>query len=118
MVYIEEDGILLVIFAKAEGKGKMDLSKSFTYNPLRNVEYEDCDSTNLLLDVESSSGIRRVLVDEVNLVGECCSPKMLRKDTQMKHNLIVALHAYVIGELMVTNATTPPKESRKLNPKQ
>ena len=70
-----------------------------------------------LLDVESLNGIRRVLVDEGNLLGEC-SPKMLQKDIQTKNNLIVALCPCVIGELMVREAKTPPKKSQTSNPEQ
>ena len=58
LVYIEEDGVLLLIFAKAEGNGKIDLRKTSTYVQCRNVEYKENGSTNLLLDVESSNGIR------------------------------------------------------------
>ena len=31
LVYVEEDGVLLLIFAKSEGKRKMLLGKMFTY---------------------------------------------------------------------------------------
>ena len=31
LVHGEEDGVLLLIFAKSEGKGKMQLGKMFTY---------------------------------------------------------------------------------------
>ena len=116
LVYSEENGVLLLIFAKSEGKGKLEQGKMFTYGRLRNVDYEDSESSNLLLDVESSGGIRRVLVDENNLVLECCNPKVLRKDIQTKNNLIVALRPYVTGELMVAQAETPPKKSRKSIP--
>ena len=58
--YAEEVGVLLLIFAKSEGKGKMQLGKMFMYGRLWNVEYDDSDSPNLLPDVESSGGIRRV----------------------------------------------------------
>ena len=88
----------------------------FTYGRLRNVNYEDSEASNLLLDVESSAGIRRVLVDENNLVLECCNPKVLRKDIQTKNNLIVALCPYVTGELMVAQDEMPPKKSRKSIP--
>ena len=73
----------------------------FTYGRLRNVDYEDSESSNLILDVQSTTGMRRVVVDENNLVTDCCTPKVLRKDIQTKNNLIVALRPYVIGELMV-----------------
>mgnify|MGYP000235156726 CR=1 FL=1 len=37
---------------------------------------------------------------------DCCHPKILRKDLQKNNNLIVALHPYVTGELMITEAET------------
>ena len=80
LVYVEEDGVLLLIFSESEGKGKLQLGKTFTYGKVRNIEYEDSDSSNIFLDVESSGGTRRVLVEEGNLVVECCHPKLLRKD--------------------------------------
>ena len=100
---------LLLIFAKSEGKGKLESGKMFTYGRLSNVDYEDSKSSNLLLDVESSGGIQRVLVDENNLVPEWCSPKVLRKDIKTKKNLIVALRPYVTGELIVAQTETPHK---------
>ena len=115
LLYVEEDGVLLLIFVKSEGKGKLELGKTFTYDKLRNVEYEDNDSLNLIIDVEILGGTRRVLVDEGNLVFECCSPKILQKDIQTKNNPIVALHPYVTGELMIIEVETPPKKSQKSN---
>ena len=54
---MEVNGVLLLIFATIEGKGKLQLGKSFNYDKVRNVEYEDNDSLNIVLDVESSVGI-------------------------------------------------------------
>ena len=53
LVYSKESRVLLLIFAKSEGKGKLESRKMFTYGRLRNVDYEHNDSSNLLLDVES-----------------------------------------------------------------
>ena len=106
---------ILLIFAKSEGKGKLEKGKMFTYGRLRNVDYEDSESSNLLLDVQSTVGKQQVVVDKNNLVTDCCTPNVLRKDIQMKNNLIVALRSYVIGELIVAQAETPQKKSRKSN---
>ena len=73
-------------------------------------------TNNLILDVQSTAGKRRVMVDETNLVVDCCTPKVLRKDIQTKNNLIVALRPYLSGELMVAQAETPKKKSQKSNP--
>ena len=91
LAYSKENGVLLLSFAKSEGKGKLEQGKMFTYGRLRNVEYEDSESSNLILDVQSIAGKRRVVVDENNLVVGCCTPKVWRKDIQTKKNLIVSL---------------------------
>ena len=56
LFYVEVNGVLLLIFATIEGKGKFQIRKSFNYGKTRNIEYEDSDSPNIFLDVESSMG--------------------------------------------------------------
>ena len=116
--YVEEDGVLLLITAKSDGEGKLQLGKTFNYGHVTKLEYEDIDSTSILIDVSSSVGNRRLRLDEGNLVPESCNPKALRKDLQTKNNLLVALRPYVTGEMMTGEAETPPKKSRKTNPVQ
>ena len=82
------------------------------------MDYEDSESTNLILDVQTTAGKRRVVVDENNLVADCCTPKVLRNDIKIKNNLIVALRPYLSGELMVAQAETPKKKSRKSIPEK
>ena len=114
--YVEEDGVLLLITAKLDGQGKLELGKTFNYRHVTKLEYEDIDSTSIIIDVSSSVGSRRLRLDEGNLVPECCNPKLLCKDLQMKNNLLVALWPYVTREMMSGEAQTPPKKSRKTNP--
>ena len=113
LIYTEEEGDLLLILAKSEGEGKLQVGKTFTYGYVRNIEYEDNDSSNLFFDVDSSVGVRRVKIDEHNFRTDSYHPKALKKDVQTKNNLIVALRPYIKGELMVTQATTPPKSAKK-----
>ena len=101
LAYSEENEVLLLIMAKSEGKGKLEQGKMFTYGSMWNVDYEDRESNNLILDVQSAASKRRVVVDETNLVVDYCTPKVLRKDIQTKNSLIVALRPYLSGELMV-----------------
>ena len=116
LIYTQDEGDLLLIFAKSEGEGKLQVGKTFTYGHVKNIEYEDNDSSNLLFDVDSSVGMRRVRIDEQNFVTDSCHPKALKKDVQTKNNLIVALRPYIKGELMVAQATTPPKSANKSKP--
>ena len=55
------------------------MGKTFTYRKIRNVEYKDSDSPDLLFDVESSGGMRLVRDDEGYLVTDSCHPKELKK---------------------------------------
>ena len=73
------------------------------------IEYDDNDSPNIYIDVESSGGTRRVLVEKENFIVEFSHPKRLQKDLQTKSNLIVALRPYIIGEMMTKQDETPPK---------
>ena len=68
LVYSEENGVLLPIFVEFEGKDKLEQGKMFTYGRLRNVDYEDSESSNLLLDVQTTARLQRVIVDKNNLV--------------------------------------------------
>ena len=77
LVYIEDDGVLLLTFATSEGKGKLELGKTFTYGKVRNLEYEDSDTSIIFLGIQSSCGTRRVQVDEGNLVPDLCHPQSL-----------------------------------------
>ena len=59
-MYVEEDGVLLLIFAKYEGKDKLQLGKTFTYGKMCNIEYEGSDSPNIFITVGSSGGTKQV----------------------------------------------------------
>ena len=70
--YVEEDGVLLLMFATSKGIGKLKLGKTFAYGKVRNLEYEDSDTSIIFLGVQSSCGTRRVQVDEGNLILDPC----------------------------------------------
>ena len=53
------------------GQVKLEQGKMFTYGRMRNEDYEDNESNNLILDVQSIACKRRVVVDETNLVVKC-----------------------------------------------
>ena len=82
------------------------------------MDYEDSESNKLILDVQTTARKRRVVVDENNLVSDCCTPKVLRNDIKIKNNLIVALHPYLSGELMVAQDETKKEVSEVYSRKQ
>ena len=108
--------MLLLIIAKSDGKGKLELGKTFNYGHVTKLEYEDIDSSSIIIDVSSSIGSRRLRLNKGNLVKNCCNPNSLRKDIQTKNNLLVAPRPYVTGEIMSGEAQKPPKKSRKTIP--
>ena len=46
--------MLLLITAKSDGKGKLELGKTFNYGDVTKLEYEDSDSSSIIIDVSSS----------------------------------------------------------------
>ena len=107
LIYNKEEGDHLIL-AKSKVEGKLHVGKSFTYGYVRNIEYEDNDSSNLSFDVDSQVGARGVKIDECNFIIESCHPKTL--------NLIFALCLYVKGELVVMLVITPPRSAKKSKP--
>ena len=105
--------MLLLICGKSEVKGKLVLGKTFNYGHVTKLEYEDIDSSSIIIDVSSSVGSMRVRLDEGHLVDDCCNPKSLRKDIETKNNLLVALQPYVTGEMMSGEVEAAPKKSQK-----
>ena len=56
LFYVEEDTVLLLIFAKSEDKGKLESDKTFTYGKLQYIAYENSDVPNLLLMLKARGG--------------------------------------------------------------
>ena len=79
LIYDEEEGNLLIL-AKSEGEGRLQVRKTFNYGYVRKLEYEDNDSSNIVFDVDSSMGDQKVMLDERNFVIASCPPKALKKD--------------------------------------
>ena len=117
LIYDEEEGKLL-IRAKNEGEGKLQVGKTFNYSFICRFDYEDQDSSKIVFDVDSSVGERKVMLDEKIFVIDSCHPKALKKDVQTKNNLIVALRPYIKGELVVSQTTTPPRPTKKSKQEQ
>ena len=56
LIYDEEEGNLLIL-AKSEGEGRLQVGKTFNYGFVRRLEYEDQDSLEIFFDVDSSWGL-------------------------------------------------------------
>ena len=74
LIYAEEEGNLLLILARSRGDGKLQVGKTLTYDYVRNIEYEDNDSSNLFFDVDSSVGVCKVKIDEHNFITDSLKP--------------------------------------------
>ena len=79
LIYDEKEGKLLLILAKNDGEGRLQVGKTFNYDFVRRFEYEDQDSSNIVFNVDSSVGERKVKLDERNFVIDSCPQKLLKK---------------------------------------
>ena len=81
------------------------------------MDYEDSESSNLILDVQSTAGKRRVVLDENNLVVDCCTPKVEEGHTHKEITDCCSTSLRNWGSLMVAQVKTPKKKSQKSIPK-
>ena len=94
----ESTSKLLLILGKVVGRGVIESGHVFTYGKVERLEYQDEDSTSLMLTVETSKGERKLLLSEKKLIIDSCEPVELQKILSEAHKLIVALQTFITGQ--------------------
>ncbi|KAH6555676.1 hypothetical protein KP509_1Z236600 [Ceratopteris richardii] len=113
--YVEENNVVLLVFAGAYGRGKITTTQGFQYGLVYKLDYEDEDSDNLLFLVETLKGLRNVICKMDFLCPECCVPAGFAKICRDSVNLIKDLMPWIQGNIMPTQQkiTTPVKARGK-----
>ena len=69
-----------------------------TYGKVERLEYQDEDSTSLVLTVETSKGERKLLLSEKKLIIYSCELVELQKILSEAQNLNFALQPFIAGQ--------------------
>ena len=86
---------LLLLLGKTIGDGILEECHVFTYGKVRKIDYQDKDSSNLVIYIETSKGECIILLSKYKLVLPSCVLGELQKVITASENLIVALQHFI-----------------------
>jgi hypothetical protein len=97
--YQEQASRLFLLLGKATGDGDIKSDHDFSYGRFLRVDYEDVNSPNLIIKLESSKGEHNITLSEGKLVLACCEPPELRRIlSKSNYNIIRTLHSFISGQ--------------------
>ena len=87
--------------AKKKGDDQLQKDTTFMYGRILRFDYEDEDSTNIVVMIDCAKGVHKVVLSEDRLVKESRGPESFQKNLESSQNLIVSLRPYIEGHLTV-----------------
>ena len=114
MQYIDSNKKVVLVTARNKGSGQIGKERPFMYGRLLRLDYEDPDSTSLILLVDCSKGVRKLYVSEDRLIKDACGPESFRFAIESSDNLITTLRPYIQGHINMREASpSPPKQAAR-----
>ena len=93
--YHEKAKRLLLLLGKTVGDGVIEAGHAITYGKVLRFDYEDEDSSNYIVRVDTSKGERAILLSEHRFVLGCCQPEEIQHILSKAENMIPALHPFI-----------------------
>ena len=113
MQYMSQKKKVVLYTARKKGNDQLDKETPFMYGRILRFDYEDEDSTNILVMIDCARGVRKVYLSEDLLLKESCGPESFRKDLQSSQNLIVTLRPYIQGHMSPREPSLSPVKVTK-----
>ena len=113
MQYVDSNKKVVLVTTRNKGSGQIGKECPFMYGRLLRLDYEDPNSTSLILLVDCSKGIPKMYVSEDHLVKDACGPESFRFAIESSDNLITTLHPYIQGHKYERSLTVTTKTSTK-----
>ena len=110
MQYIDSNKKVVLVTARNKGSGQIGKERPFMYGRLLRLDYEDPDSTSLILLVDCSKGVRKLYVSEDRLIKDACGPESFRFAIESTDNLITTLRTYIQGHINMREASWSPQK--------
>ena len=105
MYYVDLKKKVVLYTAKKKGDGKLDKGRPFMYGCILRLHYEDSNSLNLIVMVDCSKGVRKMVLLENCLVKESCGPESFKLALETSQNLITTLRPYIQGHNTLRDAS-------------
>ena len=82
MQYVDSKKKVVFYTAKKKGDGQLDKDKPFMYDRILRIDYEDSNSLNILVMIDCSKGVRKLLLSEDQIVKKFCGPEPFKLDLE------------------------------------
>ena len=106
--YVDSKKKVVLLVSKLAGRGMLAQDRPFSYGKILRLDYEDADSTNLIVLVNCTKGVRKMIVSEDYLLKDSCGPESFRNAIETSTNLITTLRPYIQGHVNLKAASLSP----------
>ena len=113
MEYVDVKKKFVLYAAKKKGDGQLHKETAFTYARILRFDYEDEDSTNIVVMIDCSRGVSKVVLCEDRLIKESCGPESFKRDLENSKNIIVTLRPYIQGHINLREPSSSPVKAPK-----
>ena len=108
MQYVDSKKKVVLLVTRMAGRGILAQERPFAYGKILRLDYEDEDTTNLIVLVNCTKGVRKMLVSEDYLLKDSCGPESFRNAIETGSNLITTLRPYIQGHVNLKAASLSP----------
>ena len=108
MQYVDSKKKVVLLVTRMAGRGILAQERPFAYGKILRLDYEDEDTTNLIVLVNCTKGVRKMLVSEDYLLKDSCGPESFRNAIKTGSNLITTLRPYIQGHVNLKAASLSP----------
>ena len=114
MQYVDAKKKVVLYSAKKKGDDQLQKDTTFMYGRILRFDYEDEDSTNIVVMIDCAKGVHKVVLSEDRLVKESRGPESFQKNLESSQNLIFTLRPYIKGHITLrVPCPSPVKAPRK-----
>ena len=104
---------LLLVLGKITSQCVLERGHAFTYGKIFRFDYEDDDSIDLRVKIETSKGEHNIKVSEYMLVYSACEPIEVQKVLTEGNNIIVTLQPFIVGDVTFADSEEASSEDRE-----
>ena len=107
-IYVDSNKKVVLLTTRSKGHGQLTKEHPFCYGWVLQLDYEDPDSLNLILLVDSSKGVRKTYVSEDRVVKDSCGLESFKVPIEGSNNFITTLRPYIEGHVTLREASPSP----------
>ena len=85
---------VVLLTAKKKGVGQLNKERPFKYGKILRLDYEYPDSLDLIVLVDCSKGVRKMILSKDRLVKDSCGPESFKVPIKTSENTITCVRLW------------------------